>query len=119
MPDLQEDAAPHMQAMLGALVDILPETWFSANMTVTHRTTDEGVCVDEHRISSKDGSEHVRPSDALLDASGRFAEVFRKHDESWDWIVVKVWWNDEAEKWRFDISFHYPKDVSERMAARK
>jgi hypothetical protein len=108
-----------MQAMMGALVDILPETWVSANMVVTHRTTDEGVSVDEHRIGSEDGSEHVRPNDALLDASGRFAEVFRKYDEPWDWIVAKVWWEEAAETWRFSISFHYPKDVEERMAARK
>lgn len=106
--NLHQEAKPVILDLVRCVVGVLPEGWTGAKLTVKETFDDSGIVVPRHKLESTEGRDEIAiPDDAVFEATGRLAGVFRAHEEPWVAIELTVRWLSDREKWDYTIDFGY------------
>src|SRR5580692_7589631 len=109
---LQTKAEPLFHEIVDGMLEVIPERWASARLTLRKQPgAEKGTESWQHAITSDDRihGEAAVPSDKLYEATIALVRLFRAYNEDWHAATITIRRMAGAEEhWDYTFSFEYP-----------
>jgi hypothetical protein len=106
MATLQDEQAPIDRQIVEAVIDLLPETWESANLTVNRHREGENEKLSIAVTSPEGHKDLILPEQHIYDLLYQLIDCFARHGRVWNQVKYALTLDDD-DNWHFIIDFKY------------